>query len=88
MLDLASPRVRAGALVVLGVGVAVIAYLLVGNDDTTAATPPTPPPAVVQPTVPAIPARLVTQDELKQEAAAQDHPIYWAGPRGGVCATS
>jgi hypothetical protein len=72
--------------VVLGVGAAVIAYLLVGSDDTTSTAPvaPPPPPAVVQPTIPAIPARIVTQEELKAEASTSDHPIYWAGPRPGV----
>ena len=71
---------------VLGVGAAVIAYLLVGNDGSSSSAPaaPSPPPAVVQPTVPAIPARVVTQLELKAEASTSDHPIYWAGPRPGV----
>lgn len=82
MVDLANPRVRAGALALVGVGAAVIAYLLVGGDETASTSPPvTPrPPTVSQPTKP-IPVQLVTQQQLTTEADAGDRPIYWAGPR-------
>ena len=74
------------ALVVLGVGAAMVAYLLVGNDDTTARHRSRlfhRPPSCNRRCL-AIPARVVAQQELKAEASTSDHPIYWAGPRPGV----
>jgi len=68
---------------VLGVGAAVLAYLLVDGGDTRASAPP-PAPAPAAAAAPPLPARLVTEQELKAEAAAQDRPIYWAGPRAGA----
>jgi hypothetical protein len=78
--DVLSPRARGIAIAVVGIVAAVVTFLLVGRDDDS-----TPPPAVVAPEVrPAIPALAVSQAALKNKAASQTRPLYWAGPQTGV----
>jgi hypothetical protein len=75
--DVLSPRARGVGIAALGVAAAVVTYALVGRGDEA-----TPAPGAEG--RPAVPARAVTQDELKSEAATQTRPLYWAGPQSGA----
>lgn len=72
-----SPRARGIAIAVLGIGAAVVTYALVGRGEDA-------PPATSVDARPAIPAQAVTQEELKNEAASQTRPLYWAGPQSAT----
>jgi hypothetical protein len=77
--DLLTPRARGIAVAVVGIVAAVVTFLLVGRGDDN-----TPAPAATADVRPEIPAQAVTQEELKDEAASQSRPLYWAGAQSGV----
>lgn len=77
MMAALSPRTRViGAA--LGVAAAALAYGLIDRDDGSFASAPDAVPVDVRP---AIPAEAVTLQQLKDQAASQSRPLYWAGPQ-------
>jgi hypothetical protein len=63
------PQFRLGALAALGFAAFLIGWLAMGGSD--------------KPSQPANGASANSEAELREFAASQSHPIYWAGPREG-----
>jgi hypothetical protein len=67
-------RIRETAAVAVGIAVALVSWLLLRGEDDGATTPQAPSPGG---------PRIVSAQEL-ETVAAEEGPIYWAGPRTGT----
>jgi hypothetical protein len=65
---LGSTGLRIGALVAVLVGLALVAWLVLGGDDDDGGNPPGT-------------AEEVSVEDLQARAAEKDRPVYWAGPQ-------
>jgi hypothetical protein len=76
--------IRLGALVALGLGAALLAWLLIDRSGDEAPSGAALPAAAETPAVPVLAPAIVSETELERLAAASGAPIYWAGPRAGA----
>jgi hypothetical protein len=67
---LGSRGLRLGAIVAVIIGVALLAWLVLGGDDAEDGGQPGEP-------------RAVSVEDLQEEAASSDLPVFWAGPQAG-----
>ena len=72
---------RGIGIAILGVAAGVAAYVFIGRDDHLPAVAPRTVPVDVRP---AVPAQAVTVRELRNQAASQARPLYWAGAQPGT----
>ena len=78
--------IRIGAVVALAVAIAFVVWLVVRGNDNSSSTPTTsskPTPGKTTPKTRET-IKAASPRSLRALARASGHPIYWAGPRGGV----